>query len=152
MMNMFLPRSTASVRLLYLCIALSSVPVLLSHIHDVVTFRHGIFLNNFPSFNQILLYIYIYNQILLLDQEQLKQLCLKTIAIIKRVCICGSVCVFCKCEYLEFGNQNQKEYSNGRPYHLSEAGPWLWKAIFSGFCNLSHRLNFLDLQKAMKNH
>lgn len=47
MMNMFLPRSTASVRLLYLCIALSSVPVLLSHIHDVVTFRHGIFLNNF---------------------------------------------------------------------------------------------------------
>lgn len=49
MMNMFLPRSTASVRLLYLCIALSSVPVLLSHIHDVVTFRHGIFLNNFPD-------------------------------------------------------------------------------------------------------
>jgi len=78
MMNMFLPRSTASVRLLYLCIALSSVPVLLSHIHDdVVMFRHCIFLNNFPSFNHILLYIY--NQILLLDQEQLKQICLKTI-------------------------------------------------------------------------
>jgi hypothetical protein len=60
MMNMFLPRSTASVRLLYLCIALSSVPVLLSHIHDVVIFRHGIFPNNFPSFNQIHTYIYTY--------------------------------------------------------------------------------------------
>lgn len=36
-------RSTASVRLLYLCNAMSSAPVLLSHIHDVVMFRHGFF-------------------------------------------------------------------------------------------------------------